>query len=349
MIASATPAGYRVAMHALLNDPQVDIVMPIYIPPLRAQQKETTHVIAEVALVHPDKPVVPVLMGLEGLPAGKAELHEAGLPAFIFPESAARGLAALCRWREWRDRPTPAVAPLEVDRDRARAILDRHHRENPGVTKLPEDAVFDLLDAYGVTTIRRGVARSAHEAAAIAEELGGPVALKILSPDIVHKTDVGGVALGLLDGPQVREGFETMHAAVTRAVPEARLDGVMVQRMADKGREMIVGVTREGSFGPLVMFGLGGTLVEALGDVVFRLAPVDAAEARSMVHGIRSIRLLTGIRGDPPVDFEALEDAVRRIGQLAWDFPEIAELDVNPLLVYADGVLAVDGRVLVHP
>ncbi len=346
MIASATPAGYRVAMHALLNDPQVDAVVPIYIPPLRAQQKETTRVIAEVALAHPDKPVLPVLMGLEGLPAGRAELHEAGLPGFIFPESAARGLAALCRWREWRDRPSPAVAPLTVDRDRARAILDRHHSENPGVTKLPEDAVFDLLDAYGVTTIRRGIARSAQEAAAIAEELGGPVALKILSHDIVHKTDVGGVALGLL-GPQVREGFDTMYAAVTRALPDARLDGVMVQQMAAKGREMIVGVTREGSFGPLVMFGLGGTLVEALGDVVFRLAPVDAVEARSMVHGIRSIRLLTGIRGDPPVDFEALEDAVRRIGQLAWDFPEIAELDVNPLLAYEDGILAVDGRVMV--
>jgi len=140
-----------------------------------------------------------------------------------------------------------------------------------------------------------------------------------------------------------------MHAAVTRALPDARLDGVMVQQMARKGREMIVGVTREGSFGPLVMFGLGGTLVEALGDVVFRLAPVDSVEARSMVHGIRSIRLLTGIRGDPAVDFAALEDAVRRIGQLAWDFPEISELDVNPLLAYADGVLAVDGRVMVHP
>ncbi len=345
MIASATPTGYHEALSALLADPMIDAVIPIYIPPLRAGQQETTRAIAQAASQHRDTPVLPVLMGLQGLPAGRAELHEASIPAFIFPESAARAVAALAWYQAWKSRPEEDLTPLPVDREGARAILDR---PRDGL-KLAEPEVMELFAAYGVPVTPYAFAHSPEEAVRHAGAMGGSVALKIVSPDVVHKTDVGGVVLGLTTPSAVAEAYQTIVDSIPTRVPGARVDGVLVQQMARRGRETIVGVTREGSFGPLVMFGLGGILVEALQDVVFRLAPVGGESARAMVQGIRAVRILEGVRGEASVDFAALEDAVRRIGQLAWDFPEISELDINPLVAYPDGVVAVDGRVLLTP
>ncbi|MDF2772032.1 MAG: CoA-binding domain protein, partial [Geminicoccaceae bacterium] len=205
MIASATPAGYRAALGALLADPGVDSVMAIFIPPLGVDQEQVAEAMTATAAEHPDTPVFAVLMGRNGLPQGKAELHEAGIPAYLFPEAAARALSAMCRQREWLERPPDESPPLTVDKAKAAEILGRVRAE--GRAKLSELEALALLDAYGITTAGSEFATTADEAAAAAERAGLPVAMKIVSPDITHKTDVGGVRLGLATPDEVREAF----------------------------------------------------------------------------------------------------------------------------------------------
>jgi acetate---CoA ligase (ADP-forming) len=344
MIASATPAGYRTALDALLDDPNIDATMAIFVPPLGIRQADVAEAIAGVAAAHPDKPVLAVLMGREGLPQGKAELHEVGVPAYIFPESAARALGAMCRYREWVERPVPPAEELSVDRDRAARILEAQPANGDG--RLGELEALQLLEAYGIRTAPARLARSADEAAAMAEEMGWPVVLKIVSPEIVHKTDVGGVIVGLKDAAAVRTAYSEIVRSASVAVADATIHGVLVQRMVSGGRETIAGVTRDPSFGTLVMFGLGGVFVEVLRDVVFRVAPIHRGDAAEMVRGLRGARLLDAVRGTPPADRAALEMVLLRLARLAADFPQISELDINPLLAFPDGAVAVDGRVL---
>ncbi|HSM15673.1 MAG TPA: acetate--CoA ligase family protein [Gemmatimonadales bacterium] len=345
MIASAKPSGYRAALDALLSDPNIDSAMAIFVPPLGIKQADVAEAIAEIGLIHKDKPVLGVLMGREGLPQGKAELHEVGIPAYIFPESAARALATLCRYREWKERPPLETPVYSVNAARARTILDR--AVTAGLSKLSEIDTLDIFDAYGIPVAPARLASSAQQAAAIAEEFGYPVALKIVSPEIIHKTDVGGVVLGCDEAHEVREAFDQIVASVRASSPDATISGMLVQRMVKGGRETIVGVTRDASFGPMVMFGLGGVLVEAVQDVLFRIAPLSQNDARDMVRGLRGFKILTGIRGQAPAHLAALEEVLLRVSQLAVDNKEIRELDINPLLAFADGVTAVDGRVMI--
>ena len=235
-------------------------------------------------------------------------------------------------------------SPLPVDQDRARGIIDETRASRR--IKLGELEALDLFAAYGIPTAPARLASSSAEAARIARELGYPVVLKIVSPDIVHKSDLGGIATGISSDAEVEASFTRIVAAIRSAAPAATISGVLVQRMVRGGRELICGMTRDRLFGPLVMFGLGGVYVEALRDVTFRMAPVGDAEARDMVGGIRGASMLGAVRGQPAVDVAAIVSVLRRISQLAVDFPEIAELDVNPLLAFGDGVVAVDARVL---
>ncbi len=343
MIASATPPGYRTALTALLEDPAVDSAVAIFVPPLGVSQGDVSEAIAAAAVSRPDKPVLAVLMGHEGLPAGKAGLHEARIPAYIFPESAARALAAMCRQREWSEKAVPVFETLPVDRPAAERIVAEALAA--GTRKLPEAAALALLAAYGIPVARARLARTPEAAAAIAAELGGPVALKIVAPTIIHKSDVGGVVLGV-PPEAVAEGASRMIATVKERVPGAAIAGVLVQEMLPTGRETIVGGTRDPSFGPMVMFGLGGIFVEVLSDVVFRMAPIARAQAADMVTGLRGAKLLTGVRGHPPVDQRALEDVLLRVSQLLVDFPAIAELDLNPLMAYPERAVAADARVV---
>ncbi|MEP7324963.1 MAG: acetate--CoA ligase family protein [Gemmatimonadota bacterium] len=347
MIASATPAGYRAALGALLEDPGVDSTLAIFVPPLGVRQEDVAESIARVAAATPAKPVLAVLMGRAGLPQGKAELHEFGIPAYIFPESAARALSVLCRYREWRDRPIEPDAALEVDRARAAAIIATACKA--GGSKLSELETLQLLEAYGIPTAPAGLAHSADEAIALALQFGMPVVLKIVSPQVIHKTDVGGVRVGVSSPGDVREAYAGIEAGVRRAVPDATIEGILVQRMLQGGRELIAGVVRDPSFGALVMFGLGGVLVEVLRDVVFRVAPIHRADAADMLRGIRGSRILDSIRGMPAADRAAIENVLLRLSRLATDFPEIEEIDINPLLAFGNGATAADGRILLKP
>lgn len=343
MIATATADNYRLALDAVLSDDGVSAAIAAFVPPLGVRQVDVASAIVDATRAHTDKPVLAVLMGREGLPEGRAQLGEVGIPAYIFPESAARALAAMNRHRIWLERPAGTVARFDVDYAAARALLDdaraagREHLSSP-------DAVA-LLAAYGIPTIRSRFAVSAEAAADAAEAIGFPVVLKIVSPEIVHKTEAGGVELDLRDPAEVRAAFTRIVERAHAYAPRAKLEGVTVEQHVRGGRETIIGASLDPGFGPLVMFGLGGIYVEALRDVVFRVQPVSDVDAREMVASIRGARLLQGMRGEPPSDTAALTDAIQRVSQLVGEHPDIEELDVNPFVVFAEGAVAVDARV----
>jgi acetyl coenzyme A synthetase (ADP forming)-like protein len=343
MIASARATDYRAALVILLDDPGIDSVMSIFVPPLGVSQEDVAEAVVAAARTAADKPVFAVLMGRKGLPEGRAELNEAGIPAYTFPESAARALAALVHYREFTERRSPEPRAVPIDAERVRAVI--HAARAAGRNRLDEAEALQLIHACHIPVAPARIARTEDETAETAADLGYPVVLKVVSPLVVHKTDVGGVRVGIEDEAEVRAAWRQIHADVRAAMPLVPIDGVLVQRMAPHGIELIAGITRDPLFGPLVMFGLGGIFVEAIGDVVFRLAPLDDAEAAAMVGAIRSAPILDGIRGQPPADRAALADILLHLAQLATRFPEIAELDVNPLIPTRSGLLAVDARV----
>ncbi len=215
-----------------------------------------------------------------------------------------------------------------------------------GRTLLSEVESKQLLHDAGVRVTQARLATSAEEAAAQAEEIGFPIVLKVISPDIAHKSDVGGVVLGLADAGAVREGDESMMAAVRAAAADATIEGASVQQQAEPGTEVIIGTTTDPQFGPVMMFGLGGVLVEVMKDVAFRIIPLEPRDARQMVREIQGYRVLEGVRGRPPADIDALEAMILQVSEFVSEHPEIAELDLNPVLAYADGAIAVDARVV---
>ncbi len=322
MLGGAGESHYRRALEALLSDPQNDGVLLILVPMVlinpEAILKTLVSVIRESGT---EKPVLACLMGEASLDGAYAVADEGGLPAYRFPEDAVRDSRPL----------TPdggRMPPRAVDAAAGRAVLE----------------------AYGLQTPQDMLAASPEEAAAFASQIGFPVALKLASPDILHKTEVGGVLLNVPDETAAREGWQAIVTRARAVFPKADIRGVQVQQMVRGGQEVIVGMKRDPVFGPLVMFGLGGVYVEALGDVSFRLAPLSRQDAEEMIAEVRSAKLLEGLRGAPPTDRAALVDAILRIGQLAADCPEILELDVNPLIVLpvGQGALAVDVRIILE-
>jgi acyl-CoA synthetase (NDP forming) len=233
---------------------------------------------------------------------------------------------------------------LDTDREKVQQIFE-HIRSERRATAGDTEAK-DVLAAYGVPLPKSVLAKSAEEAVAAAEAIGYPVVLKIASPDILHKTDIGGVKLNLDSAADVRDAFDLIVYRATRHMPDATIWGCQVQQMVRGGKECIIGVNRDPQFGPLLMFGLGGVYVEALKDVTFRVAPIDRREAREMITEIRAYNLLRGVRGELPSDLEQIADTLVRVSQLVTDFPEIVELDINPLLVFpaGQGVLGLDMR-----
>ncbi len=372
LIASATADSYAFALGCVFDDPSVDAAIAAFVPPLGIQTRDVAEAIVRVNARHQDKPLLAVLMGRQGLPAGIAELHEARVPAYIFPESAARALGAMWRFRRNSERPAGRPVVLEADDRRIAAILEE--AAAAGRARLSEPEALRVLEAAGITTVPwRFVPHAAPDslasaAARAATDLGFPVALKIVSPAIIHKSDVGGVALGLTGPAEVEDVVRQMLARVGTArgdeppgppderqkraarQPEAvYLDGVLVQRMAEDGVETIVGLNRVPRVGALVMFGMGGIFVEVMRDVVLRLSPLVDTDAATMLRQVKMARLLDGVRGRPPRDRAALIDAILRVSQLAERHPRIVEMDVNPLLALEVGAVAIDARIGLGP
>lgn len=342
MIASATADSYRLVLDRVLADPSVDAAIAAFVPPLGVKQEEVAAAIVEARRGH-EKPVLAVLMGREGLPQGRAELHEAGIPAYIFPESAARALAAMFRHRQWLERPEGELRTFDVDRGAVRGVVERARAA--GVEQLSGPDALEVFQAYGIPTLESRLATTPEEAAAAAEAIGLPVVLKIESPEVVHKTDVGGVVVDVRTVEEVRSAFEEMVARVKSEVAGATVRGVLVQSYVRGGRETIIGATTDPKFGPLLMFGLGGIHVEALKDVVFRVNPVTDVDAREMVRSIRGYPVLEGLRGEPPSDVASIVEMIQRVSQLMADHDAIAELDINPFLALEEGGVALDARI----
>ncbi len=366
LIASATPANYEFALHCVFEDPDVDAAIAAFVPPLGIQTKDVAAAIVRVNERHPDKPLLAVLMGRQGLPAGLAELHEARIPAYIFPESAARALAAMWHFRQTTERPPGRPVSFDTDDTTVASIIDA--TLEGGRYKLTEPDALRVLEAYGIATVpwqfvsADGSGSLASRTAEAAGDLGFPVALKAVSPQIVHKTEVGGVMLDLKSKTEVERAVREMVKRVQAASPQAdattdeprtgapdtpTVSGVVVQAMASGGTETIVGLTRVERVGALVMFGLGGIYVEVLKDVVLRMAPLLDADAEQMIREVKMFPLLAGARGDEPRDLAALSDTILRISQLAERHPRIAELDINPLIARPQGVVAIDARIQV--
>jgi acyl-CoA synthetase (NDP forming) len=342
MIATATAANYRIALETVLGDANVSSAIAAFVPPLGVRQLDVANAIIEARLAMPGKPLLAVLMGREGLPQGRAELSEAGIPAYIFPESAARALAALNRQRKWLSRPIGTVREFDVDENAAERALSAA----PGPDGyLPAQAAQALLAAYGIPVIATRLAGTVDEAVAAARDVGYPVAAKIVSPDIVHKTDIGGVALDVRGDDEMRRAFDSIMSRARAASPDARLEGVQIEQFVKGGRETIIGMSHDATFGPVLMFGLGGIYVEALGDVVFCVQPVSDIDAREMLDSIRGAQLLRGVRGEPPSDTTTLVEVIQRVSQLVGERPEVLEMDINPFVVFESGGIAVDARV----
>jgi acetate---CoA ligase (ADP-forming) len=237
----------------------------------------------------------------------------------------------MCDYAAWRRRPPRIVARFPVNRRRVDRIIQMQIRS--GQSQVGEVEAKDILRAYEFNILDGHLARSADEAVELAERIGYPVVLKISSPDIIHKSDFGGVRINLANAEQVRDAFDLMMLRIQKRAPDAHIRGGFVEKMGTRGREVILGMTRDPQFGPMLMFGLGGIFVEVMKDVTFHLAPITADEAMQMLKGTRSYALLKGARGQSPVDLEAIAGALQRISQLATDYPEITELDINPFIV----------------
>ena len=345
MLASASPEQYARALQLGLEDPGVDMVMVILPPPPMFSAGAVAR--AMIPLIQTaDKPVVVVPMGDPLVAEAVAHLRAARVPEFRFPEEAASALGALYRRAQWLQvADSPPLQPADDEAvAAARRILEAD--ATPPGGWLPPQTVRALLEAYGIPVPAESVARTAEEAAHAAAATGFPVALKVISPDIAHKSDAGGVVLGLEDAAAVAAAYEAMMARLRAAFPKARLEGVLVQQMAPAGQEVIVGAVRDPLFGPLVMFGSGGVEVEGLGDVAFALAPLTAPDRAHLLESTWAGRKLVGFRHLPPADRPAVEAVLARLAQLAADFPMLAEIEINPLRVLpaGQGALALDAR-----
>jgi acetyltransferase len=268
-------------------------------------------------------------------------LEEAGLPCYPFPEPAIQALAGMALVAE-RVRADVPESPRPAMPSAARAVLDQLRAGR--VDRLGLAELTPLLTAYGIPVLAPRLAATPDEAAAVAGELGCPVALKVASPEIPHKTDVGGVALGLTSPVEVADAAALMLARVRARRPDATIRGVLVQPMAPPGKELLLGAVRDPQFGPLVMVGFGGIYVEVLRDTATRLAPVSPVEALPMLDELKMARVLRGVRGEAPVDRTALAETISRFGQLVADCPDLMDLELNPLVASATGVVAVDAR-----
>jgi acetyl coenzyme A synthetase (ADP forming)-like protein len=337
---------YKMALQTVSSDPNVDGLMIVLTPQAMTEIEETAEAIGMVANAI-DKPVITSFMGETKVEPGIERLEDYGVPNYPFPERAALAFKAMSDYREIRSRPEPEYIKFDVDLEATRQVLDAVRAD--GRMAIGDSEARQILTAYGMKIPVSELAATPDEAVSTADQIGYPVVLKIASPDILHKTDVGGVKVGLGSAEEVRDAFELMVYRAQRYLPQAHVWGCLVQQMVPPGGlEVLVGMNRDPQFGPLVTFGLGGIYVETLKDVTFRIAPFAIQSAKNMLSEIRARALLDGVRGAPPVDKDAIVDTLLRIGQLVQDFPEIAELDINPLMVYPEGrgAIAIDMRLV---
>jgi acetyltransferase len=339
MLAGASPEQYAGCLSILLDDPNVDsclVILPP--PPVHSAGSVARALIPVINLAR--KPVVVALMGERMIQEAVEFFRAARVPEYRFPERAASALSILAARADFLAQPKSQPVPVKTDRATVDSLLQK---QKPGF--LPADIVHQVLTAYGIPELKMGMAKTSDEAVTIAEEMGFPVALKVASEDIVHKSDVGGVLLNLMNPEAVRDGFISIIQNASRAQPDAKVLGVQVQQMAPAGQEVIAGTVQDQQFGAVLMFGSGGVEVEGLKDVVFSLAPLSEQDAESLLKRSWAGRKLAGYRNIPAVNQSAVLDVLYRVGQLAADHPQLTEIEINPLRVNAQGAVAIDTRI----
>lgn len=337
MLGGAEPEHYQMALEVLLGAPEVDGILAMFVPQALTGPPAVAEAIGQAAR-GAAKPVVCSIYGGKDIHQAARILHESAVPHYLTPTRAAFGLGTLWRHHHIRRRRTGEPEPVtQIDRKRAQELVEGGLREGRGL--LDDQAGADIGEAYGLSVPQSGLASTADQAVMLAERIGYPVALKRIAPHVVHKSDVGGVVLGLDNATAIRNTFD--------AIIEPG-EAAFIQEMAPAGMEVIVGAHRDPQFGPLMMFGLGGVYVEVLEDLAFRLAPLTEEDAYEMVMETAAGRLLSGVRGEARRDIDAVVSAIRRVGQLMDDLPDIAEIDLNPLIVGEDGAWAVDVRIVLE-
>ncbi|HEU4730213.1 MAG TPA: acetate--CoA ligase family protein, partial [Kofleriaceae bacterium] len=343
MIASAPPDHYERAIELVGRDPNIDAVVAIYVPPLVTNPESVAAAIARGAATLPDdKPIATVFLSSKGTPALLSSGRRGAIPSYSFPESAALALGAAARYGAWRKRPIGTQFKLDGEREQAvRACVRAWRAEGPGLRWLSSDQISQLLGLAGVPLVEHRTVPGPEAAVAAARELGFPVVLKAIAPRLLHKSDVGGVAVNLADAAAVAAAADDMRARLPA------LEGYLVQRQVPRGVEALVGVTKDASLGPLLVAGIGGVAVELYKDVSFRVTPVSDREAAGMLEELRGKKLFDGFRGAPAADRPALIDIIQRISALVEIMPELVELDMNPVIVLppGQGAVAVDARI----
>lgn len=347
VLGDALPDRFETAARLALADEHVDSLLVLLTPQAVTDAAGTAEGIVKAARegAAAAKPIFASFLGGSAI-EGALRVFQAGrIPWYDSPMSAVRTMRRMVDYVRWRQRPKRVVKLFPINRHRVERIIDRHIRREDW--EIGEFESKEILEACGFATPRGSLATTADQAVSMAEQIGYPVVLKIWSPDILHKTEVDGVKLGI-DSPQaVRDAFDLMMYRIPQQRPDAQIPGVLVQEMCRGGQEVILGMTRDPRFGPVMMFGLGGIFVETLQDVSFYLAPLTADEARQMLMGTRTYQMLRGTRGREGVDIEAIAEALQRLSQLVTEFPQIQEMDINPLMVGPAGVtpIATDARI----
>ncbi len=334
VIGDAREDRYAAALEAVFDDGGVDQILVILTPQSMTNINAIAQTICAIKDRHADsgKALLCSFMGAKDVAAGISILQQHGIPHYILPEWAAEAMGHASWYRRWLNREVSEIETYDVDRARAAAVID----EAPNGYLL-ESQALEVLHAYGFPLVESELTRTADEAVAAADRIGYPVVLRVVSPKIVHKVEVSGVILDLNSADQVRTAYGTMCDSLLQHVQPEDITGILVRRMIPAGKEVILGINRDPVFGHMLMFGLGGIYVEAFKDVTFRIVPIREAAAGKMVRELRTSAVLEGLRGEPPSDMPAIEDALKRLSQLANDFPQIAELDINPLIVHPVG------------
>jgi acyl-CoA synthetase (NDP forming) len=274
-------------------------------------------------------------------------LWKSKIPYYPFPETAAKALANMCEFSEWMSLPKSSVKTFtDVDKKRVEDIIKKGQQRTPNSILEPEG--YEVLSAYKLPVLPFALAKNEKELVKYANEIGYPVVMKIVSPDILHKTDVNGVAIDITSDDELKMKYNDMQCSIQRMKPDAKIEGYLIQKMANNGIETIMGIKKDPQFGSLIMFGLGGIYVEVLKDVSFRIFPIKELAALHMIKDIKSFRILKGFRGKGPSDIDKIQDSLLRLSQLVTDFPEFTEIDINPFVVYEQGkgAYAIDARFL---
>ena len=344
VLGDASPYRYTVALYIVLKDPNVDGVIYLVTP----QSVTDPEGIANVAIEHAnnsDKPVLCSFFGGTRCDEAERVLASKNVPNYLYPKAAVKSMKALYDYTIIKNQEYPKPPKFEVDKSIVKRIIEDAKKK--GVYTLGLES-FDILKAYGIPTVGTAITQTVEETIESGEEIGYPLVMKIVSPQISHKSDVGGIKLNLNNAEEVKAAYEDMMENIPKKEPEANIEGVQLQKMLSHGMEVIIGMVKDPTFGPLLMFGLGGIYVEILKDVKFAIAPVNEIEANNMITGIKTFELLKGTRGNKAKDIESIAQIILRISQLVTDFPEIKEFEINPLIVFeeGEGALSVDMRLI---